>query len=34
VVRANGRLLLHDRIPFEVVNEAMDMFAQAESSRV
>jgi Family of unknown function (DUF6325) len=34
VVRANGRLLMHDRIPFEVVNEAMDMFAQAESSQV
>jgi uncharacterized membrane protein len=33
VVRANGRLLLHDRIPFEAVNEAMDMFAQAESSQ-
>ena len=34
VVRANGRLLLHDRIPFEVVNEALDMFAQAESLQV
>jgi hypothetical protein len=33
VVRAKGRLLLHDRIPFEAVNEAMDMFAQAESSQ-
>jgi uncharacterized membrane protein len=33
VLRANGRLLLHDRIPFEVVNEALDMFAQAESSQ-
>jgi hypothetical protein len=32
VLRANGRLLLHDRIPFEVVNETLDMFAQAESS--
>jgi len=34
VVRASGRLLLHDRIPFEVVNETLDMFAQAESSQV
>jgi hypothetical protein len=34
VLRANGRLLLHDRIPFEVVNETLDMFAQAESSQV
>jgi hypothetical protein len=31
VVRANGRLLMHDRIPFEVVNETLEMFAQAES---
>ena len=30
VVRANGRLLLHDRIPFEVVNETLETFAQAE----
>jgi hypothetical protein len=34
VLRANGRLLLHDRIPFEVVNETLEMFAQAESSQV
>jgi uncharacterized membrane protein len=33
VVRAKGRLLLHDRIPFEVVNETLDMFAQAESAQ-
>jgi hypothetical protein len=33
VLRANGRLLLHDRIPFEAVNETMEMFAQAESSQ-
>lgn len=32
VVRANGRLLTHDRIPFEVVNETLEMFAQAESA--
>jgi len=31
VVRANGRLLSHERIPFEVVNETLEMFAQAES---
>ena len=34
VVRANGRLLMHERIPFEVVNETMEIFAQAESSEV
>ena len=34
VVRANGRLLMHDRIPFEVVNETLEIFAQAESSQV
>jgi uncharacterized membrane protein len=34
VLRANGRLLIHDRIPFEVVNEALELFAQAESSQV
>ena len=34
VLRANGRLLMHDRIPFEAVNEALEMFAQAESSQV
>ncbi len=34
VVRANGRLLLHDRIPFEVVNETLELFAQVESSQV
>jgi len=33
VVRANGRLLMHERIPFEVVNETLDMFAQAESAQ-
>jgi hypothetical protein len=32
VVRANGRLLMHERIPFEVVNETLEIFAQAESS--
>jgi len=32
VVRANGRLIMHDRIPFEVVNEAMEKFAELESA--
>jgi hypothetical protein len=32
VVRANGRMVRHERIPFEVVNEVMEMFAQAEAS--
>lgn len=31
VLRANGRLLMNERIPFEVVNETIEMFAQAES---
>ena len=29
--RANGRMVMHERIPFEVVNEALETFAQAES---
>jgi len=32
VLRANGRLLAQDRIPHEVVEEAMEMFAKAESA--
>ena len=32
VLRANGRLLAHERIPFEVVNEALEIFAKAESA--
>ena len=32
VLRANGRLLAHERIPFEVVDEALEIFAKAESS--
>ena len=32
VLRANGKLLAHERIPAEVVNEVLDLFAQAESS--
>jgi uncharacterized membrane protein len=31
VLRANGQLLAHERIPFEVVNEALETFANAES---
>jgi hypothetical protein len=33
VVRANGRLVLHDRIPFEVINETLEIFAQAEAEQ-
>ena len=33
VVRAEGRLLMHERIPFEDVNEMLEIFAQAESSQ-
>jgi Family of unknown function (DUF6325) len=32
VVRANGKLLAQERIPFEVVNEALEAFAKAESA--
>ncbi len=32
VLRANGRLLAQDRIPYEVVEEAMEIFAKAESA--
>jgi uncharacterized membrane protein len=32
VLRANGRLLAQDRIPHEVVVEAMEIFAKAESA--
>ncbi len=31
VTRAGGRLLMFDRIPFEVVNETLELFAQAEA---
>jgi hypothetical protein len=34
VLRANGRLLGYERIPFEVVEETLGVFAQAESSKV
>ena len=32
VIRANGRMVNFQRIPFEVVNETLDLFAQAESA--
>lgn len=31
VTRSSGRMLMFDRIPFEVVNETMEMFAEAEA---
>ena len=31
VTRASGRMVMYDRIPFEVVNETMEMIAQAEA---
>ena len=31
VLRAEGRVLMHERIPFEVVNETLELFAQAEA---
>ena len=30
VTRASGRMVMYDRIPYEVVNETLEMFAQAE----
>ena len=29
-VRSSGRLVMFDRIPFEVINETLEIFAQAE----
>ena len=29
VTRSSGRMVMYDRIPFEVVNETMEIFAQA-----
>ena len=31
-VRANGRMVMFERIPFEVVNETMELFAKAGSA--
>lgn len=33
VTRAGGRMLMFDRIPFEVINETMEIFAQEEASQ-
>jgi hypothetical protein len=33
VLRANGQLIAQERIPFEVVNEALEIFASAESTK-
>ena len=30
--RANGRMVMHERIPFEVVNELLETFAKTESA--
>ena len=30
VIRSSGRMVMYDRIPFEVVNETLEIFAQAE----
>jgi len=30
VLRANGRMLAHERIPFEVIDETLAVFAKAE----
>lgn len=32
VARSSGRMLMFDRIPFEVINETLEIFAQAESA--
>ncbi len=31
VVRSSGRMVMYDRIPFEVVNETLAIFAEAEA---
>jgi hypothetical protein len=31
VTRSSGRMLMFDRIPFEVINETLELFAQAEA---
>lgn len=31
VTRSSGRMLMFDRIPFEVINETMEIFAEAEA---
>ncbi len=32
VTRASGRLIMHDRIPYEVVNETLEIFANEEGA--
>jgi hypothetical protein len=32
VVRADGRMVMHERIPFEVVNETVELFTQVDAS--
>jgi len=32
VTRSSGRMLMYDRIPFEVVNETLEMFEKEESA--
>ncbi len=32
VTRSSGRMVMYDRIPFEVVNETMEIFALAEAA--
>jgi len=34
VLRANGRMVKHERIPFEVLDEALEKFTQVESPKV
>jgi hypothetical protein len=31
VTRSSGRMVMYDRIPFEVVNETLEIFAQADA---
>jgi hypothetical protein len=31
ITRSSGRMLMFDRIPFEVINETMEIFAEAEA---
>jgi hypothetical protein len=33
VTRASGRMVMYDRIPFEVVNETLEIFAKAEAAK-
>ena len=33
VTRSSGRMVMYDRIPFEVVNETLEIFAKAEAAK-